>query len=86
MTMRELSKLTADQLAKIDHAVPVTDNGLPVAWLVPLTPGERHRADLVARGRLRPGRRGVHWSPLPATENGPTLSEILLEMRARERT
>lgn len=86
VTMRELSKLTADQLAKIDHAVPVTNNGLPVAWLVPLSPGERRRADLIARGRLRPGRRTAKWSPLPAPEDGPALSEVLMTMRAQERT
>lgn len=87
VTMRELGKLTADQVNRLDHPVPVTSNGLPVAWLVPLTPGERRRAEMIAEGRLRPGRpRGLaDWSPLPQVDDGPTLSELLLEMREQER-
>jgi antitoxin (DNA-binding transcriptional repressor) of toxin-antitoxin stability system len=86
--MRELGKLTADQVQELDHAVPVTSNGLPVAWLVPLTPSERRRAEMIAAGRLHPGRpRGLgRWSPLPPVDDEPTLSELLLEMRERERT
>lgn len=88
ITMRDLGKLTADRLGRLDHAVPVTNNGLPVAWLVPLTPGEQRRAALIASGRLRPGRpRGLaEWTPLPPVEEGPTLSELLLEMRNQEHT
>ncbi len=88
LTMRELGKLTADQVSRLDHPVPVTSNGLPVAWLVPLTPSERRRAELIARGRLRPRRvRGSStWTPLSPIEDGPTLSELLLEMRGQERT
>jgi hypothetical protein len=87
LTMRELGKLTADQLHHLDHPVPVTSNGLPVAWLTPLEPGERRRAELIAAGRLRPGRpRGLTgWSPLPA-DDSPTLSEMLIRMREQERT
>jgi antitoxin (DNA-binding transcriptional repressor) of toxin-antitoxin stability system len=86
--MRELGKLTADQVDRLDHPVPVTNNGLPVAWLVPLTAGERRRAALIAAGRVRPGRpQGLAgWSPLPPTDSGPTLSELLTEMRDQERT
>lgn len=87
VTMRELGKLTAEQVNRLDHPVPVTSNGLPVAWLVPLTRGERRRAEMIAEGRLRPGRpQGLEgWSPLPQVEEGPTLSELLLEMREQER-
>jgi antitoxin (DNA-binding transcriptional repressor) of toxin-antitoxin stability system len=86
--MRELGKLTAEQVSTLDHPVPVTSNGLPVAWLVPLTPAERRRAEMIATGRLRPARRRLpaDWTPLPAIEDGPTLSELLLEMRDQERT
>ncbi len=86
--MRELGKLTADQVDRLNHPVPITNNGLPVAWLVPLTTSERRRASLITSGRLRPGRpAGLEgWSPLPAIDDGPTLSELLVEMRDQERT
>jgi antitoxin (DNA-binding transcriptional repressor) of toxin-antitoxin stability system len=86
--MRQLGKLTAEQVERLTHPVPVTSNGLPVAWLVPLTPGERRRAELIAAGRLRPGRpQGLAgWVPLPPAEGEPTLSELLLAMRDQERT
>jgi antitoxin (DNA-binding transcriptional repressor) of toxin-antitoxin stability system len=88
LSMRELGKLTAEQLKEIDHPIPVTSNGVPVAWLAPLTAGERRRAQLVAEGRLRPRRREdlPAWRALPRTEEGPSLSEILAEMREQDRT
>jgi antitoxin (DNA-binding transcriptional repressor) of toxin-antitoxin stability system len=85
--MRELGKLTAEQVKKLDHVVPVTSNGLPVAWLVPLSPSERRRAEMIASGRLKPGRpHGLtDWVPLPRGEDEPTLSELLLQLREQER-
>lgn len=84
--MRELGKLTADQVDRLDHPVPVTNNGIPVAWLVPLTASERRRAEMITAGRIRPRRlQGLAgWSPLPAATSGPTLSQLLLEMREQE--
>jgi antitoxin (DNA-binding transcriptional repressor) of toxin-antitoxin stability system len=87
--MRELGKLTVDQVAAIDHPVPVTSNGSPVAWLVPLTATERRRAELIAAGRLEPRRREdlEGWQPLPSVRAGEsTLTEILEAMREQERT
>ena len=89
LTMRELGKLTVDQVNEIDHPVPVTSNGKPVAWLVPLTPAERHRAELIASGRLEPRHRDdlEAWRPLPpAADTESTLTEILNAMREQERT
>lgn len=86
LTMRELGKLTAEQVSHLDHPVPVTNNGLPVAWLVPLSPSERRRAELITAGRLRPRRLQGLVHPLPEITDGPTLSELLLEMRGQERT
>ena len=90
--MRELGKLTVEQVASIDHPVPVTSNGRPVAWLVPMSSGERRRAEMIAEGTLEPRRRedlGA-WKPGPATtgqdEAESTLSELLLAMREQERT
>lgn len=87
-TMRELGKLTAEQLGEIDRPVPVTNNGTPVAWLVPLTASERRRAELIAAGRLEPRRREdlEAWSPEPASAAESTLSEILLALREQDRT
>lgn len=88
-TMRELGKLTAEQVSQIDRPVPVTSNGRPVAWLVPLTPSESRRAEMIAEGRMQPRRREdlEAWSPQPAAEPGEsTLSEILLALREHERT
>jgi prevent-host-death family protein len=87
--MRELGKLTVDQVNEIDHPVPVTSNGKPVAWLVPVTPAERRRAELIAAGRLEPRRRDdlEAWQPLPSmADSESTLSEILDAMRGQERT
>ncbi|WP_020671758.1 hypothetical protein [Amycolatopsis nigrescens] len=88
ITMRELGKLTGEQVGRLDHPVPVTNNGLPVAWLVPLTPAERRRVEMVAAGRLRPAslQPRPRRAPLPPVEDGPSLSELLLEMREHERT
>ena len=88
LSMRELGKLTAEQMTQLKRPVVVTSNGLPVAWLVPLSPSERRRAELIADGRLRPRRVDglAGRSPLPALESGPTLSELLLDMRGQERT
>jgi antitoxin (DNA-binding transcriptional repressor) of toxin-antitoxin stability system len=87
VTMRELSKLTAEQVSRLDHPVPITNNGLPVAWIVPLTAGERHRTEMILAGRLRP-RKTNSFSAFPLlqpVDDGPSLSEILLDMRSQER-
>ena len=91
LSMRELGKLTVEQVSGIDHPVPVTSNGRPVAWLVPMSPGERRRAEMIADGTLEPRRREdvEAWSPEPypaQNESESTLSEILLAMREQERT
>ncbi len=87
--MRELGKLSAEQVALIDHPVPVTSNGKPVAWLVPLTASERRRAEMIAAGQLEPRRREDldAWRPAPALGKGEdALSEILIAMRKQDRT
>ncbi|NGN69306.1 type II toxin-antitoxin system Phd/YefM family antitoxin [Streptomyces sp. A7024] len=85
--MRELGKLTAEDMEALEHPVPVTNHGRPVAWLVPMDAGERRRAELIAAGRLRPAtvpealRRR---RPLPSRPDGASLSEALVEMRESE--
>jgi antitoxin (DNA-binding transcriptional repressor) of toxin-antitoxin stability system len=88
-TMRELGKLTAEQVAGLDRPVPVTSNGRPVAWLVPLSPSESRRAEMIATGRLEPRRREdlEAWSPEPAAADAEsTLSEILSALRGHDRS
>jgi prevent-host-death family protein len=87
LSMRELTKLTVELVKRYDEPVQITNNGLPVAWLVPLSESEQRRAELIDAGRLRPGRhRGLaDLLPLPPVQDGPTLSELLLEMRDQER-
>ncbi len=65
--------------------VNVTDRGRPVARLVPMAYGRL--AGLVAAGLARPARRRVSdlAAPLPATEGGPTLGQLLADARADER-
>jgi antitoxin (DNA-binding transcriptional repressor) of toxin-antitoxin stability system len=87
LSMRELTKLTVEMVKRYEDPVQITNNGLPVAWLVPLTESEQRRAELIAAGRLRPGRHHglADLLPLPPVPDGPTLSDLLLEMRDQER-
>jgi antitoxin (DNA-binding transcriptional repressor) of toxin-antitoxin stability system len=88
LSMRELGKLSADQVSHLDRPVPVTSSGKPIAWLVPLSESERRRAEMIAAGTLRPRRKedlGA-WSPLPASPGEPPLSELLAQCRDQERT
>ena len=89
ISMRDLTKLTGDDLVALTEPLPVTRDGLPLAWLVPMTPGERKRAELIAAGRLRPATRPgglLNWKPLEPVPGERPLSEILLEMRDQEHT
>jgi antitoxin (DNA-binding transcriptional repressor) of toxin-antitoxin stability system len=85
--MREPGKRNPEDAATADRPAPVTGNGTPIARLVPLNPSEHRRAEMIASGRLEPRRREDldAWCPAPATENEPTLSEILLALRQQER-
>ena len=84
--MRELH----DQLSRyVRHAaeggeVIVTMRGKPVARLTPL-PSADPFATLRARGLIREGRRPrtriEDWEPIELEGEGPTLSEIVIQMR-----
>lgn len=87
VSMRELGKLTAEEVAGLDHPVPVTSHGRPVAWLVPMSEAERRRAELIAQGRLKPPRVPgglAGWQPLPSRGDAVSLADALVEMRERE--
>lgn len=84
--MRELH----DQLSRyVRHAaeggeVIVTMRGTPVARLAPL-PSVDPLASLRARGLIREGRRPrtriEDWEPIELEGEGPSLSEIVIQMR-----
>ena len=75
-------------MSQLVRTVPVTNNGVPIAWFVPMTPGERRRAEMIAGGEMGPAKRSglAGWQPLPALNGEPALSDILHELRTRERT
>jgi antitoxin (DNA-binding transcriptional repressor) of toxin-antitoxin stability system len=73
------SAVVAD--AASGEIVTITDRGRPVAQMTAI-PASRLRA-LVVAGRARPARRKIE--DLTAPEAGPSLSEMLSEMRDAER-
>ncbi len=83
--VRELRQNLSVYLRRVQagEALRVTDHGQPVALLTPLPPDDDPFADLVAAGRMRPARRpfsGARHLRLP-DDGGPTLSEVLQQMR-----
>ena len=86
--MRELRQdaSTWVRRAAAGEILEVTDRGRPVARLGPVPESEVGMAALEAAGRLRPPRgRLTELEPLPAAPDGPSLSEVLDDLRADER-
>lgn len=87
--VRELRQNLSVYLRRVEtgETLEVTEHGRPVARLTPTPPAELgpYRR-MIAEGRIRPGRGNLAdlGPPLPATP-GPTLTQILLEMRDEER-
>jgi prevent-host-death family protein len=85
--IRSLQQHASAVVARVakGEIVEVTDRGRPVARLVPVTYGAL--AGLVAAGLARPARRRASdlTDPLPATDEGPTLGQLLADARADER-
>lgn len=67
--------------------IQITDRGRPVAFLTPVPTGESRYEQLVASGRIRPGKGS--WKdigpPLERTPGVPLPSEVLAAMREHER-
>ena len=85
--IRELRQNASRYLRRVasGETIEITDRGHPVARLIPVL---RSRVDqLVADGRMTAASGSVDDlpPPLPAKPDGPTLSEILREMREGER-
>ncbi len=74
------------ELVESGETARVTSGGELVAWLVPASPEERRREELIEQGKLRPGRPGglAGRGPMPRQEAGRPLSEALAQMRDEE--
>lgn len=86
--VRELRQNLSVYLRRVEagEAFEVTEHGRPVALLGPAPEPPRSRLDqLIAEGKATPARGS--WRDLPPPlklEGGPTLTEILLQMRDEE--
>lgn len=86
MTVRELSQDTSGAIHRVEvgEEIQVTKNGRLVAIIVPVGEEQRQRAALVAAGLAETaGVAGglLDLEPLPAPTEGPSLSELLSQMR-----
>lgn len=82
--IRELRQNASVWIAKVKDGstIQITDRGRPVARLVPITPAERVRDQLIADGRLIPAT--VPRVPLSAADlvEGLSLTAVLNEQRS----
>jgi prevent-host-death family protein len=83
--VRELRQNLSVYLRRIEagETLEVTEHGRPVARLGPLPPARMGVLDrLIAEGRAYPGKGGnlAEWEPIDIGP-GPTLSEVLQQMR-----
>jgi prevent-host-death family protein len=85
--VRELRQHASRYLARVraGETIEVTDRGRPVARLVPV--GQPSWQDLIDAGKVIPAEDPgdiLDLQPIPAGD-GPTLSEILQQLRDEER-
>lgn len=83
--VRELRQNLSVYLRRIEagETLEVTEHGRPVARLTPLPPQRMSVIDrMIAEGRAYPGKGGnlADWEPIDIGP-GPTLSEVLQQMR-----
>jgi prevent-host-death family protein len=83
--VRELRQNLSVYLRRIEagETIEVTEHGHPMARLTPLPPQRMSVLDrLIAEGRAYPGKGGnlADWEPIDIGP-GPTLSEVLQQMR-----
>lgn len=87
--IRELRQHASEyiRLVEAGETVQVTDRGRPVAMITPVKKDETTVERLIREGTLIPAKskRERPFTPLPAPEGQPTLSEILAANRAAER-
>jgi len=83
--IRELRQNLSVYLRRVEagETLEVTEHGRPVARLAPLPPERMSVLDrLIAEGKATPGKGGnlADWKPIDIGP-GPTLSEVLQQMR-----
>lgn len=77
-----------DELAEADEIGEITRRGQVIARLIPVSPAERDFAEMLERGEVIPARNPAGlagWKPLPAREDGVSLSDALTAFREEER-
>lgn len=86
--IRELRQNASEyiRLVEAGECIEVTDRGRPVAMITPVKKDETTIERLIREGKLTPGKgRLLDVQPAPPLRDGPTLSEVLAEMREDER-
>lgn len=82
--LRQNASSILEEALRTGESVLITNHGRPMATLHPMTPDLVWREQLIAEGRLIPAT--TDWRdlppPLPSSTDGPSLTEILDEMRA----
>jgi prevent-host-death family protein len=89
--IRELQQHAARvirELADAEETGEITSRGRVIARLIPVSPAERVFAEMIERGEIIPAESPGDISdiePLPAREDGVSLSDALIAMREEER-
>jgi prevent-host-death family protein len=76
------------ELAEAEVSAEITSRGTVIARLIPVSPAERAYAQLLERGEMIPAKNPgglVGWKPLPARDDGASLSDAVSAMRDDER-
>lgn len=91
VTIRQLQQHAAkviDELAEAEEIGEITRRGQVIARIIPVSPAERAFAELLDRGEIIPAKNPAGlagWTPLPAREDGVSLSDALIALREEER-
>jgi prevent-host-death family protein len=82
--IRELRQHASHWIAKVKAgaSIQITDRGRPVARLVPISANEQQRDALIADGLLTPARDPRTRLSVDDLVEGPSLSEVLDELRS----
>jgi prevent-host-death family protein len=76
------------ELAEDEVTAEITSRGTVIARLIPVSPAERAYAQMLERGEMIPAKNPdglVGWKPLPARDDGVSLSDAVIAMRDDER-
>ena len=76
------------ELAEAEEMAEITSRGEVIARLIPVSPAERAFAEMLRQGEVIPAKGAGDLSdiePLPARDDGVSLSDVLIAMREEER-